>query len=183
MATDVTGSRWNLDELTPCSFGLSATSQQYFSLGTINYRQPSNSTSLSEQTSTSHQPTDKLGRRKRWRSTGMISPGNSANHKKKKEEEEDGPTSRGTRPPVQAKISVERESRALARHALPLPIPPVPAVHVAPTPRGPRAYIYPLFSSTRINQSPPHTPIPSHFHRLPPPTHNPRTSTTNLRPR
>jgi hypothetical protein len=38
----------------PCSLGLSATSQQYFSLTTN--QQPASSTLLSEQTSTSHQP-------------------------------------------------------------------------------------------------------------------------------
>jgi hypothetical protein len=37
-----------------CSLGLSATSQQYFSLKTN--QQPASSTFLSEQTSTSHQP-------------------------------------------------------------------------------------------------------------------------------
>jgi hypothetical protein len=39
---------------TACSFRLSATNQQYFSLRTN--QQPASSTFLSEQTSTSHQP-------------------------------------------------------------------------------------------------------------------------------
>jgi hypothetical protein len=49
-------------KFTPCSFGLSATSQQYISLTTN--QPPATSTLLSEQTSTSHQPTEqalKLG--------------------------------------------------------------------------------------------------------------------------
>jgi hypothetical protein len=47
----------NLSKPPPCSFGLPATSQQYFSLRT---NQPSaTSTFLSEQTSTSHQPPTK----------------------------------------------------------------------------------------------------------------------------
>jgi hypothetical protein len=40
--------------LSPCSLGLSTISQEYFSLKTN--QQPANSTFLSEQTSTSHQP-------------------------------------------------------------------------------------------------------------------------------
>jgi hypothetical protein len=40
----------------PCSLGLSATSQQYFSLRTN--QQPASSTFLSEQISTSHQPNE-----------------------------------------------------------------------------------------------------------------------------
>jgi hypothetical protein len=40
----------------PCSLGLSATSQQYFSLTTN--QQPASSTILSEQISISHQPTE-----------------------------------------------------------------------------------------------------------------------------
>jgi hypothetical protein len=39
-------------KLTPCSLGLSATSQQYFTLR----NKPASSTFLSEQISTSHQP-------------------------------------------------------------------------------------------------------------------------------
>jgi hypothetical protein len=47
---------------TPCSLGLSATSQHYFSLRTnqptilFSQNKPANNTLLSEQTSTSHQP-------------------------------------------------------------------------------------------------------------------------------
>jgi hypothetical protein len=45
---------------TPCSLGLSATSQQYFSLTTNQppATEPASSTLLSEQTSISHQPTE-----------------------------------------------------------------------------------------------------------------------------
>jgi hypothetical protein len=47
--------RDSLSKPSACSLGLSATSQQCFSLRT-NQPQPASSTLLSEQTSTSHQP-------------------------------------------------------------------------------------------------------------------------------
>jgi hypothetical protein len=46
--------------LEPCSFGLSATSQQYFSLRTHQHQQPVSSTFLSEHISTSHQPNEQV---------------------------------------------------------------------------------------------------------------------------
>jgi hypothetical protein len=54
----VYGSRKSLPP--PCSFGLSAANQQYFSLRTN--QQPTNSTFLSEQISTSHQPNEQAAR-------------------------------------------------------------------------------------------------------------------------
>jgi hypothetical protein len=49
----------NAPNLTPCSLGLSATSQQYFCLRKTRHQQPVSSIFLSEQTSTSHQPNER----------------------------------------------------------------------------------------------------------------------------
>jgi hypothetical protein len=60
-----------------CSFGLSATSQQYFSLRTTSHQQPAGSTFLSEHTSTGHQPPAKrtgrlFGRAPAYNSTNDL---------------------------------------------------------------------------------------------------------------
>jgi hypothetical protein len=53
----------------PCSFGLSATSQQYFSLRTNQASATSQQYFLSEQTSTSHQP---LAKRKDCKWSSLV---------------------------------------------------------------------------------------------------------------
>jgi hypothetical protein len=65
------------DSQPPCSFGLSATSQQYFSLRTkrpavlFSQNKPASSTFLSEQINTSHQPSAK---RTGWKSNDILPP-------------------------------------------------------------------------------------------------------------